>query len=77
MIKKLGASFLAVALLICAFNCNTVKNTIIISKGMRFILIILSMYMLKLISLKLRKFHGFGSDVIIKKFGSPRFKVYF
>ena len=28
------------------------------------------MYILNLISLKLRKFDGFGCDVIIKKFGS-------
>ena len=77
MIKKLGASFVAVALFFCAFNCNTAKHTIIITKGKRFILIILYMYMLKLISLKLRKFDGFGCDDIIKIFGSPRFKVYF
>ena len=77
MIKKLGASSFLEDKLNCAFNCNTAKHTIIITKGKRFILFILSMYMLKLISLKLRKFHGFGCDVIIKIFGSPRFKVYF
>jgi len=35
------------------------------------------MYILNLIILKLRKFHGFGCDVIIKKFGGYRFIAYF
>ena len=32
--------FVAVALLFCAFNCNTAKHNIIIIKGIRFILFI-------------------------------------
>jgi hypothetical protein len=75
MIKKLGASFVAVALLFCAFNCNTAKHTIIITKGNRFILFILSMCILNLIRLKLRKFDGFGCDDIIKIFGGNRYKA--
>jgi hypothetical protein len=43
MIKKLGASFVAGAFLFCAFNCNAAKQTII-TKGIRFIVLILSIY---------------------------------
>jgi hypothetical protein len=35
------------------------------------------MYILNLISLKLRKFDGFGCDDIIKIFGGNRYKAYF